>query len=153
MSFATSNGHPGVFEDTRPAVQDNNLLGKFELSGIVPAPHGVPRIAVAFNVDANGIFNVSVADKTTGQSNRITITNDKARLPKEEIGRMINEAEKYKPKGEAAAARITSKNGLESYAYNLRNSLTDEKLAGKFNLLDESELESAVNDAISWLDA
>jgi len=98
-------------------------------------------------------LNVSASDKTTGKSNRITITNDKGRLSKEEIERMVNEAEKYKAEDEAAAARITAKNGLESYAYNLRNSMTEEKLADKFEASDKSRLETAVNETISWLDA
>ncbi|KAH9832342.1 heat shock protein 70 family [Rhodofomes roseus] len=141
---------PEVFEDTRNTIQDNNLLGNFELVDIPPAPHGVPRIEVTFDINANGILNVSAADKTTGNSNRITVPNHKGRLSKEKTERMGNEAEKYN--NEAAAACITSQNGLGSYAYNLRNSLTDEKLAGKFDPADKSKPESAVNDAISWLD-
>jgi len=132
--------------------QDNNRLGKFELSGIPPAPRGVPQIEVTFDIDANGILNVSASDKTTGKSNRITITNDKGRLSKEEIERMVSEAEKYKSEDEAATARITAKNGLESYSYNLRNSINDEKLAGKFEPSDKKKLEEAVNESIAWLD-
>ncbi|KAH9950614.1 heat shock protein 70 family [Amylocystis lapponica] len=101
-----------VYEGERARTKDNHLLGKFELSGISPTPRGVPQIEVTFDIDANGIFNVSTSDKTTCKSNRIIITNDKGRLSKEEIERMVNEAEKYKAEDEEAAARITAKNGL-----------------------------------------
>ena len=96
-----------VYEGERSLTKDNNLLGKFELSGIPPAPRGVPQIEVTFDIDANGILNVSASDKTTGKSNRITITNDKGRLSKEEIERMVSEAEKYKGKLFTAVALST----------------------------------------------
>ncbi|KIK23418.1 hypothetical protein PISMIDRAFT_679396, partial [Pisolithus microcarpus 441] len=109
-----------VYEGERARTKDNNLLGKFELTGIPRTPCGAPQIEVAFDIDANGILNVSASDKTTGKSNRITITNDKGRLSKEEIERMVSEAEEYKAEDEAMAARIQGKDDLESYAYHLR---------------------------------
>ena len=108
--------------------KDNNLLGKFELSGIPPAPRGVPQIEVTFDIDANGILNVSAQDKSTGKQNKITITNDKGRLSKDEIERMVEEAEKSRGEDEIQRDRVSAKNGLESYCFNIKQTMEDDKV-------------------------
>merc|ERR1711985_70321 len=142
-----------VFEGERARTKDNNLLGKFELSGIPPAPRGVPQINVIYDVDANGIINVSAVEKGTGQKNKITITNDKGRLSKDEIERMVAEAEKYKSEDEDHRKKIEAKNSLENYCYSMRNTLKDSKFEGKVSDEDKEKLNKAIDEAIEWLDA
>merc|ERR1712070_517090 len=127
-----------VFEGERAMTKDNHMLGKFELTGIPPAPRGVPQIEVTFEIDANGILQVSAADKATGKAEKITITADKGRLSAEDIERMVQEAEEFAEEDKKVQGRITAKNGLESYLYNLKNTLDDDE-KGVADKIDEGE--------------
>jgi len=143
-----------VFEGERSMTKDNHLLGKFELSGIPPAPRGVPQIEVTFEIDANGILQVSAEDKGTGKAEKITITAEKGRLSEEDIERMVREAEEFAEEDKKVKERIDGRNGLESYLYNLKNTLDDDEkgLADKISDEDKEELESTINEALDWLD-
>ncbi|KAJ3555001.1 hypothetical protein NPX13_g10459 [Xylaria arbuscula] len=142
-----------VFEGERSMTKDNNLLGKFELTNIPPAPRGVPQIEVSFELDANGILKVSASDKGTGKTETITITNDKGRLTQDEIDRMVAEAEKYAEEDKATRERIEARNGLENYAFNLKNQVNDEDgLGGKIDEEEKETLLDAIKETTEWLD-
>ena len=142
-----------VYEGERPMTKDNHLLGKFDLTGIPPAPRGVPQIEVTFEIDVNGILRVSAKDKSSGNKEAITITDDH-RLTSEDIERMVNEAEIYAEEDKKVKEQVESHNELESYAYSLKNQVSDkEKLGAKLSQEDTDTIMKAAEDAIEWLDA
>ncbi|CAO2597808.1 Endoplasmic reticulum chaperone BiP [Lemmus lemmus] len=136
-----------VYEGERPLTKDNHLLGTFDLTGIPPAPRGVPQIEVTFEIDVNGILRVTAEDKGTGNKNKITITNDQNRLTPEEIERMVNDAEKFAEEDKKLKERIDTRNELESYAYSLKNQIGDKEK------LDKETMEKAVEEKIEWLES
>jgi len=143
-----------VFEGERAMTKDNHQLGKFELTSIPPAPRGVPQIEVSFEIDANGILQVSAVDKATSKVEKITITADKGRLSPEDIERMVQEAEEFAEEDKKVQGRVQAKNGLESYLYNMKNSLDDEEkgIADKIDESEKNELVSIIDEALDWLE-
>ncbi|XRM43052.1 ATPase with role in protein import into the ER, variant 2 [Aspergillus tubingensis] len=142
-----------VYEGERSLTKDNNLLGKFELTGIPPAPRGVPQIEVSFDLDANGILKVHASDKGTGKAESITITNDKGRLSQEEIDRMVAEAEEFAEEDKAIKAKIEARNTLENYAFSLKNQVNDENgLGGQIDEDDKQTILDAVKEVTEWLE-
>jgi len=142
-----------VFEGERSMTRDNNLLGKFELNNIAPAPRGVPQIEVTFEIDANGIMKVSAADKGTGRSESITITNDKGRLSKEEIDRMVQEAEEFAEQDEAVRKRVEALNALQNFVSMIRTQVTDKNgLGGKLDDADKETVMQHLKEADAWLE-
>lgn len=142
-----------VFEGERSMTKDNHQLGKFDITGVPPAPRGVPQIEVTFEIDANGVLHVSAEDKGTGNKESITITNDQNRLSPEDIERMVNDAEKFKEEDEKVKAQIEAKNGLESFGYSLKNQLDDkEKLGGKVSEDEKAKMTEAIDKALKFVE-
>ena len=144
--------HVQVFEGERTLTKDNNTLGNFQLEGIPPMPRGVPQIDVTFDIDANGILNVSAIEKTVGTEKKITIKNDKGRISDDEIERLVTEAERYKAEDEANKGRIEGKNNLENYALQMKSSINDENLAGRLSEDAKQNIVSAIANITTWLD-
>jgi L1 cell adhesion molecule like protein len=141
-----------VYEGERPRTQDNNLLGIFDLTDIRPAPRGVPQIEVTFDIDANGIVNVSAQDKSTGNVKKITIKNENGRLSKADIERMIREAEQFKVADEELKKKVEARNALESYCFSVRNSINQEQFATTLKPNDKDFIEREIHNCLMWID-
>merc|ERR1712151_1236564 len=141
-----------VYEGERSMTKDCHNLGKFELTGIPPAPRGVPQIEVTFEVDANGILQVSAEDKGTGKAEKITITAEKGRLSEEEIERMVREAEEFAEEDKKVKDRIDARNGLESYLYNLKNTLDDDEKSENISAENKKGLQDVVDETLDWME-
>ena len=140
-----------VYEGERQLTKDNHQLGKFNLDGIPPMPRGQPQIEVTFDLDANSILNVTAVEKSTGKNNKIVITNDKGRLSKDDIDRLVKEAEKFKDEDNKVKERIEAKNGLEQYCYQVRQTINDAKLKDKFSEDEKKQIETKVDEALKWV--
>merc|ERR1711953_1137761 len=157
QSFTTCENNQSVigiqvYEGERLMTRDNHKLGSFDLTGIPPAPKGVPSIEVTFEIDANGVLNVSACDKSTGNQNKITITNDKGRLSKEDIEKMVNDAEKFKADDDAQREKMAARNELETYCFNMKSIIEGRSVRQKMTTSDLKTVENACDEALRWLE-